>query len=68
MCILIFLIYKKIFPFFDDINVFRKGEDVVDPESERFSASTIYQLFLDTGYDLNILSFDSFKFTFAGAY
>ena len=38
---------------FDDINVFRKGEDVVDPESERFSASTIYQLFLDTGYDLN---------------
>ncbi len=38
---------------FDDINVFRKDEEVIDPENERFSASTIYQLFLDTGYDLN---------------
>ena len=37
---------------FDDINVFRKDEEIINPEDERFSASTIYQLFIDTGYDL----------------
>jgi len=35
---------------FDDIDVFRKDEDIEDPE--RLSASTINQLFIDTGYDL----------------
>jgi len=35
---------------FDDIDVFGKDEDIVDPE--RLSASTIDQLFVDTGYDL----------------
>ena len=35
---------------FDDIDVFGKDEDVVNPE--RLSASTIDQLFIDTGYDL----------------
>ena len=35
---------------FDDIDVFGKDEEVVDPE--RLSASTIDQLFIDTGYDL----------------
>ena len=35
---------------FDDIDVFGKDENFVDPE--RLSASTIDQLFIDTGYDL----------------
>ncbi len=35
---------------FDDIDVFGKDEEITDPE--RLSASTIDQLFIDTGYDL----------------
>ena len=35
---------------FDDIDVFGKDEEIENPE--RLSASTIEQLFIDTGYDL----------------
>ena len=42
--------HRSFFNIFDDIDVFGKDEEIENPE--RLSASTIEQLFIDTGYDL----------------